>query len=247
MNKGFLILIAIIFMNSVALASYEDALELYTEQKYKKSLKMIADELVIEKDLEPESSNFKLRYLAAHNHWKLGNTGSAIAHFKRCTEIQKENPDPLIDLSLLFLDMARAGDARFFAKKALKIKEDPIVYYILGNISVARKYYWKAKEHFEKAISIDPELYIAYNGLGITLMRLKKYSEANTAFSAAMAMSPESPEILNNMATCLKRMGKLNEAHGHYSTAIAKVPDNKVILNNMNHLKKLIALEKSNK
>ena len=247
MNRGFIILITIIFMNSAAMASYEDALELFTEQKYKESLKMIADELVIEKDLEPDSPNYKLRFLAAHNHWKLGNTGSAIAHFKRCTEIQKENPDPLVDLSLLFLDMARTGDARFFAKKALEIKEDPIIYYVLGSISMIRKYYWKAKEHFEKAISLDPELFIAYNGLGITLMRLKKYSEANTAFSAAMAMSPESPEILNNMATCLKRMGKLNEAHGHYSTAIAKMPDNTAILNNMKHLKELIALEKSNK
>jgi tetratricopeptide (TPR) repeat protein len=239
-KRWLLILCIILFTSSSVFASYKEALDLFIENKYQDSLRIIAGELDVQKDMIPDSSNYKLRYLAAHNHWKLKNTGSAIAHLKRCMEIQKTNQDPLIDLSLIFFEDKKYGDAGFYALKAAGMKESPMPYYVLGNISLEQKNYWKAKEYFEKAISIDPGMSIAYNGLGIILMNLNKYSEANTAFSAALALSPDSPEILNNIAASLKRLGKTNEAYGYYSSAIAKKPDNIVIKKNMDALKNII-------
>ncbi|TFH40492.1 MAG: hypothetical protein E4G96_07400, partial [Chrysiogenales bacterium] len=54
-------------------ASYEDALKLYEAERYQESLKLVADQLVTDDDFKPNSSNYNLRFLAAHNHWKLGN------------------------------------------------------------------------------------------------------------------------------------------------------------------------------
>ncbi len=190
--------------------------------------------------MEPNSPNYNLRYLAAHNHWKLKNATSAIAHLKICAEIQKNNPNPLIDLSLILLENKKYADAGQCATRALGLKESSLPYYVLANISLEQKNYWRAKEYFEKAISIDPGMSIAYNGLGITLMNLNKFNEANTAFSAALAMSPDSPEILNNIAVSLKKLGKTNEAYGYVSTAIAKSPDNPMIRKNAADLKNII-------
>ncbi len=244
MKKLILSTAIIVLTSSLLSASYKDALELFSEHKYKESLQMIAGELDITKDMESDSPNFNLRYLAAHNHWKLGNTTSSIAHFKRCADIQKDNINPLIDLTMLLIEKKRYGDARYFANMALKIKENPLVFYALGNAALGYRNYWRAKEHFEKSISIDPELSISYNGLGIVLMRLKKYSEANTAFSAAQAMMPDSPEVLNNIATSLKMLGRLDEAYDYYTKASAKKPGDPVIKINMERLKDMIEKNK---
>lgn len=220
-------------MNSILYASYDDALELYKGKKYKESLNLIASELDIDKDMLPDSQNYELRYLAAHNHWKLGNKQAAITHLKRCIDIQRNNINPLIDLSILFTEIKRYGDANYITKKALQIEEHPIVYFLLGKIALYYRNYKRSKEYFEKSISLDPELSISYNSLGIVLMRMKKYSQANTAFSAALAITPDSFEILNNIALSLQKTGKYKEAIQYIKKAIIINPNNLIIKSNL--------------
>ena len=107
----FILFVIFITLSTAASASYKEALTMFEAKMYKDSLKMIASELDISRDLEENSPNYNLRYLAAHNHWKLGNLGSAIVHFKKCAEMKKEIPDPIIDLSLLMLDFKRYSEA----------------------------------------------------------------------------------------------------------------------------------------
>ena len=227
----------IISVNASAFASYKEALTLYEAKMYNDSLNMIAAELDISKDMDENTPNYDLRFLAAHNHWKLGNIGSAIAHFKRCAEIKKDNPDPMIDLSLLMLDFKRYSDARYFAGKALKIKDSAIPYYVLGQCSLIAGRYNNAKRNFEKAISINPEFGASYNALGMALMRLGKFSEANTAFSAALVFLPDSAEILNNMGMSLERTGKDDKALEYFTKAIEKSPEDSSIQKNLARLK----------
>jgi O-antigen biosynthesis protein len=243
-KKIILIIIFIISFNSVVFASYKDALSLYEAKKYKESLAIIAGELDPKKDLENNSPNYDFRFLAAHNHWKLGNIQAAIGHFRRCADIKKNSADPLIDLALMMLESKRYGDANFFAMGAIKISESRMPYYILGKSAMRLGNYYKAKEYFEKAISIDPEFFISYNDLGIVLMELKKYSEANTAFSAALSVMPESIEIHNNIGMSLERMNKLDEALNYYNRAYEKNPGNSVIQANVIRIKAKIAAVK---
>ncbi len=231
----------IVFFNSMLFASYQEALSLYEAGKYNDSLKIIANELDISKDFEVDSPNYNLRYLAAHNHWKLGNLESALIHFKKCAEIKKDIPDPLIDLSLLMLDFKRYGDARYFSDRALKIIEGPVPYYVLGQVSVAYGNYYEAKVYFEKAISLNPEFGTSYNALGIVLMRLRKYGEANTAFSAAMAILPDSDEVLNNIALNLEKTGKFDEAFEYIQKAYEINPADPVIQANVKQIKEMIS------
>ncbi len=244
MKKIISIIIFIISFNSIVIASYKEALSLYESKKYKESLAMIARELDPKKDMESNSPNYDQRFLAAHNHWKLGNLQAAIGHFKRCTDIKKNSADPLIDLSLMMLDSKRYGDANFFAMGALKIAESQMPYYVLGKSAAKMGNFYKSKEYFEKAILIDPEFWTAYNDLGIVLMELKKYGEANTAFSAALSVMPGSIEIQNNIAMSLEKMNKLEDALTYYNKALEKNSGNPVIQANMNRVKAKIAAVK---
>lgn len=219
----------VLFLTGTAFASYEQALVLYQEKKYQESLQMVADDLVVADDYKENSPNYKLRFLAAHNHWKLGNDKSAVAHFRKCMDIKKDCIDPYIDCCMVLLEKHRYGDAQSIAEDALKVKEDAMLYWILGRIAMAKENYSKARELLEKANGLDPELYVSYNDLGIVLLKLRRVGDANAAFSVALAIYPDSPEANYNMSYTLVLLGKKSEALIYAKRAMELAPGNDVI------------------
>jgi tetratricopeptide (TPR) repeat protein len=228
-----LITIFMLFISSALFASYDDALKLYQDKKYADSLALVAKDLVGADDFKQGSPNYNLRLLAAHNYWKLGNEKNSSAHFKKCIEIDKNNPTAYIDLSLMYIEFKKFGDAEATANRGLTFTKDGMLYYILGIVSMNSKNYLRAKELFEKANSVNPELYISYNALGITLMNLQKYGEANTAFSVALALNSDSPEIINNMGMSYEKNGKKSEAAEYYKKALSLDSGNETIKANL--------------
>ncbi|HPJ37745.1 MAG TPA: tetratricopeptide repeat protein [Spirochaetota bacterium] len=240
--KQFLCAILIIFsLITSASASYKDALKLFDAGKYQESLNTIASELKIADDMTPDSPNYKLRFLAAHNHWKLASYNSAILHFQRCMQIRKDSPDPYIDLALMLYDIKKYNDSLVYVKKGLEIKQDPMLYYVYGKLAYHYKNYLKAKEFFEKSISLDPELYVSYNSLGMTFIELNNYSNAYTAFSAASVMSPGSHEIFNNLGYSLEKMEKYPDAMKYYEKALLLQPENNIIQANLARVKLMVS------
>jgi tetratricopeptide (TPR) repeat protein len=237
MKKIIVITCLILFSCTALFASYKEALKLYEKNDYTGSLKIIASELETANDSKPDSPNYNLRFLAAHDHWKLGNTKSAMDHFARCIEIKKSKVDPYIDLALLQIELKKYGEAENTARRGLEAEKSPMLYYIMGMASLKRENFWKAKEMFEKANSLNPELYYSYNALGISLMRLKKYSEANTAFSAAHAIKPKSVEIINNLGMSYEKLGKNKDAYEYFKQALSMDEKNSVIAANLERIK----------
>ena len=227
----------LLFSSTTAFASYDEALALFKQHKYKASLKKVADILEVSKDLKPNSPNYKLRYLAAQNHMKLGNTQSAISHLKRCMGINMNSVDPYIDLSLYLIELKRYSDAKRYARDGIKIKEDVMLYYALGKITLMRKEYKRAKEFFEKANSIDSGIYVVNNGLGIALMKLRQYGAANAAFSMALLMNDKSVEIMNNLGFSYEKLKKYSEAKKYYKMALKLNPNSETIKANLSRVK----------
>ena len=240
MKKIILSLILFNFFTLNLFAEYKEALKLFQENKYQDSLKILGEDLVVDNDLTPDSPNYKIRFLAAHNHWKLGNTKSAVAHFQKCMNIKKDTIDPYIDLSFYHLESNRFRDAAIIARRGLKIKNSAELYYILGSISLQQKNYWKAKQFFEQANSISQESYYCYNSLGITLMKLKNFSDANTAFTVANALNPQSSKIINNLGMSLEMTGKNKEALTYYEKAEEIDSENETIKSNIDRTIKKI-------
>lgn len=239
--KRMFLLFAILFAASAATAAdYDEALKLYQEKKYDESLKTVTDALDAKRDREAGSPNYRLRFLAAHNHWKKGNIKAALSHFRRCAEIDKDTADPYIDAALMLIENRRFKDADSFIRKGRKVKDDPLYYHLWGRMAMANRNYGRAKELFEKAIALDPELYPSYNDLGLALMHLKKYSDANTAFAAAQSLSPSSGVVLNNLAISLEMQGKIKEAADALKKAQKAEPDNTAIFDNLSRVEKLL-------
>lgn len=227
--KKLIFIFLVFFVSSSAFAAYDKALALYQENKFQESLAICAEDLIMADDFKPGSSNYKIRYLAAHNHWKLGNAESASIHFRKCMAIDKTKTDPYIDLSMLLIEKRKFSEAGSVIEDGLKIKEDAMLYWLLGKIAIERKDYQRARTLFERANGLDPEFYISYNDLGIALMKLGKYGDANAAFSVAYAINPDSAEINNNMAYSLYKMGKNNEALPYIKKAMELASGNESV------------------
>jgi len=249
--KKITIVLLFLFIAATLFASYEEALKLYQDGKYKESLAVLANELDVSKDLDNDTPNYRIRFLAAHNHWKLGNDESVMIHFRRCMDMKNNSIDPYVDLSLFFLEKKKLNDAEACAKRGLQKERNAMLFYILGEVSLKRENFWRAKELLETANSIDPENFASYNALGITLMYLGKYGEANTAFSAAIAINAASAEVTNNIGVSLEKLAASQESSGnekeaaenyksalaHYKRANELDMENRIILENLNRLK----------
>ncbi|MCL2026357.1 MAG: tetratricopeptide repeat protein [Leptospirales bacterium] len=250
----FFLFAAPLFIAAPLAASYEEALKLYQEGKHKESLVLLARELDVSKDLDDGAPNYRIRFLAAHNHWKLGNNDSAIIHFRRCMDMKNNPIDPYVDLSLFFLEKNRLNEAETCARNGLQKERNAMLYYVLGEAARRRGNFERAKEFLETANSIDPENFVSYNALGMTLIHLGRYGDANTAFSVALAINAASAEVMNNIGVSLERLAASQEASGnqkgaaenyknafgYYRKANELDMENKTILENLNRLKNKI-------
>jgi len=239
--KKIAMALSMLFIFSFAYADYNKAVSLFQKGEYKESLKEVADLLIVADDLKPNSPNYKLRFLAAHLHWKLGNGKSVIAHFKRCMDLKKTNPNPYIDLSLYYLETKQYSSAQNIANKGLKLfPKNSMLNFISGKVSIKRGNFWRAKILLEKANSLGLSSAPLYNSLGIALMNLKKYGEANTSFTIANDIDPLSVEILNNLAFSFEKLNKLKKAKKYYEKAKKLDRKNKVIIANLKRISKKI-------
>lgn len=231
MKKLFFVLLLLITMNSEVFAAYDQALALFQEKKYQESLVILGQDLVLADDFKQGSPNYKIRFLAAHNHWKLGNEESASSHFRKCMAIDKSKVDPYIDLAIMLSEKGKLNSAISVIEDGFNVKEDPMLFWIMGRVYYQKGNLERAKELLEKANSLDPELYFSYNDLGIVLMKMGKLGDANAAFSVAIAINPNLVEINFNIAQSLVMMGKNKDAESYAKKALSMAPENDMIKN----------------
>ena len=83
----------------------------------------------------------------------------------------------------------------------------------------------EAETHFRHALTINPRLHQAHNGLGILLVDLKRREEAIDAFRRAVEIRPDYAIALNNLGTALLARGDLDEASRCLQRAIEAKAD----------------------
>mgnify|MGYP001768598655 CR=1 FL=1 len=231
MKKTILFTLVLLITFSISAAAYDDAVVLFNKGQYLDSLNTLATALGNVTNANP-TEEYRLRILAAHDHWKMGNYGKAMIHFRRCAELAP-GKDLYIDMMLISLQYNQNSDAAVYARKILEYDgTNKHAAYGLGEVSYRANDYAAAKKFFEQCVSEDPELYVGWNGLGKTFFRLKKYSEANTAFSTALALNSNSAELMSNLALSYFYMDKKTDAVEYIDRALSLEPDSKSIRNN---------------
>jgi len=105
--------------------------------------------------------------------------------------------------------------------------------YRLGTLLVETGQGARAREVFERALTLQPDFAEASNDLGVLLAQGGDLAGAIERFRAAVRAMPDYPDALNNLGYALLQAGHPEEARGFYLKAIALQPDFAEALNNL--------------
>lgn len=82
----------------------------------------------------------------------------------------------------------------------------------------------KAAEFYGQALAIDPDRFVAWNNLGVELMKQQNYMDAVAAFKVAADLSPRDPRPVSNIGLAYQEMGWANEALANFEAALQRDP-----------------------
>lgn len=117
--------------------------------------------------------------------------------------------------------MGRMDEAKELLEKLIAFfKHNPIFYYNLGNIYMAKEKYLKAADAFEEAVSLAPLFERAYYNLGCVYFQLRDLGRAIKNFEEAVRISKR-PDSLYNLSICLIEKKELRDAYYYLN----KIPD----------------------
>lgn len=91
-----------------------------------------------------------------------------------------------------------------------------------GDAAAAKGDSAKAAELYGQALAIDSERFVAWNNLGVELMKQQNYMDAVSAFKVAADLSPRDPRPLSNIGLAYQEMGWANEALANYEAALQR-------------------------
>lgn len=164
----------------------DSARKFYQEQKYKRAL------LMLEEVTNLNASNSEAYFLIGNIFHIQGNLGKAVKAFNKVLELDPNNTDASISLSVILNDIGRYEDAKqIFDKANEKVKNEPDG---IKDPHINRKF---ANKHYEVA-----ELYFSYN----------RYEEALFEYNKVIALDSENLEARIKVAKVYSKKGYLAKA-----------------------------------
>lgn len=192
--------------------SYQKALKSYLERNYEDSLNHIRH--VISSDM----NHYKLRYLAAHNHWRLGNYTPASIHFRTAIDAEPAQPGAYIDYALMLFQLQKYNDAAGVLQTGINkltaagTKIPAKLYNALartylhrGNIAQALANAEKAKAAFEKNRAGIKDKLEAVLLEGRSHLALGNYEKAELSVQWAISMKKDNAYAHNLLGYIYER------------------------------------------
>ncbi len=174
--------------------------------------------------LRPEDADSY--FYLGQNYVELGNLEQAIENFRKANELLPDEPEYLEKLGITFSKNDNTEESVITLEKALtKDKQNPYVYYTLGNLYARSKNNpSKALTYFEKAVILDPDIPDGFLNLGNTYFLLANFDQAIISYKKAHLFNPQSPNALVNMGRVYSHLGRIKEARDAFIQALRISP-----------------------
>lgn len=129
-------------------------------------------------------------------------------------------------LLLTWTQLQRWSNTITLFEHTLKVTENNyLAHNNLGNALARQGKLEQARDHYAKALRINPTFPRAHNNLANALARQGKSEEAIVHYTKALEIKPTFPKAHNNLGNVLARQGKNQEAIAHYTKALQLKPD----------------------
>lgn len=144
--------------------------------------------------------------------------------YRQILAVSPNHSDSLYNIGLIALQMGRMDVAATMLLKAATLAPSADVYSLLGLALMNNNQESQAISSYQKAITLNPNEYMAHDYLGVLLCKQNRYQEGLTHFHQAIAIHPNESSALNNLALCLMQQGRYIEAADYFRQAIAIEP-----------------------
>jgi len=134
------------------------------------------------------------------------------------------------NLGLVYLDQGKVDLASFVYQKALNSIEgadgNAYLHCNLGRVYMARDQDYLARQEFDRALQLDPDLVAAMIFLGDARLDDHDWEGAASLLERARALEPHNPAILVDLGIAYRGLGRFEEAQALYQQALDLDPGN---------------------
>jgi tetratricopeptide (TPR) repeat protein len=145
----------------------------------------------------------------------------------------KNQADQNYYLARFFLMSRQDAKAKELADKNTQLRNNVLDYDLLGRIYFNAYNFAKAKEAYDKAISINPKDITAIEGIGNLHYILHNYKNAEENYEQALKYSKNSDKLLLKIANCKRDMSEDQQALEKYYQVLKIDPDNYLAIYNI--------------
>ncbi|MCF7919758.1 MAG: tetratricopeptide repeat protein [Candidatus Cloacimonetes bacterium] len=150
----------------------------------------------------------------------------ALKYYLQALEIAPDNDDVLNQLSIVYKKLDRFEEAIETLKQISDMEENADIWMQIAGLYQNIEYYADAQDSYEKAISLNDSLNVAYLELGNLLYEQEYYDEALPYLEEAMKRFPDDDMLNKKLAKAYQKTGKINSAIKQYNDLIAANPNN---------------------
>jgi len=155
-----------------------------------------------------------------------GNNDEALKNLRRALAIESDYLAAFNQMALLHYDRGRAGKpaeldlAEVVCRQAQMLDADYApIYNTWGLIKVHKGDVISALRYFQRAITLDPDLFEAQMNFGGVTISFRGYEDGRQAFARAVVLEPDSYDAYVGLGTALRGLGQFSEAQAQYEKA----------------------------
>ena len=155
-----------------------------------------------------------------------GQDDEALKNLRRALAIESDYLSAFNQMALLHYDRGRKGNAaeldlaEVVCRQAQMIDADYApIYNTWGLIKVYKGDVISALRFFQKAITLDPDLFEAQMNFGEVTISFRGYEDGRKAFERAVALQPDDYDAVIGLGTALRGLERFQEAQAQYERA----------------------------
>ena len=162
-------------------------------------------------------TTFDAAMLQGKAHAERGEVTAATLMFDAAAKLDKQRPEPHLELARLYISSGQRGLAMAAANKAVKLAPlSSQAWNTKGRAELNRFAYDDAIEAFTKAVELNHDNVWAWNNLGYTELQLQKYDEAAEHLGEAVTKVGATGYMFNNLGTALEHLDRLDAARAAF-------------------------------
>lgn len=161
---------------------------------------------------------------------ELNDRANGIEALQSALRLEPDHRDTMQALGRLLVEEGRLAEAKKLIEKSLSAGgQSADLLQILGALCIQLTDYKSAEHHLLEALTLDPDLHLARDDLGVALSNLGRPKEARACHEAVLQAQPSNARALGHLAELLEMSNEVEAANELVDRGLEKFPQHPVL------------------